>query len=228
MKSNIYCSTLFSLLLVTSTAQAQFVGNSFETGKSLGRKTVELAPSFSHYIISYQGESAVLSNNFGIRAGFGLSKQFDLKFRYERFFFPRDEFSSNPAMHFYSLVPKYSIADKGFSVMLPLSLYSISNNELPDEPGLTYYSISPQFLKTITARNHQTDVTFAVRCDYFIFKQEELDNDFLLGLNIGTGLSSDLRKWAIRPELGLQFKPGEAGIVWNLGIGLQVLLNRRN
>jgi hypothetical protein len=60
--------------------------------------------------------------------------------------------------------------------------------------------------------------------DYIINSGEDVENDFLLGFNVGAGFSNNLNKWAIRPEAGYLFKPGEDIGFWNIGVGIQVIL----
>ena len=47
----------------------------------------------------------------------------------------------------------------------------------------------------------------------------------LLGITMGTGFSSDLTRWAIRPEVGASFIGG--GAFLSYGIGLQLLLHNK-
>ena len=217
-----YCLSIFFLSLA-SFAQAQFVSNSFERASSLGKARGEVTPAFTHYFVTFDGGSGELSNNIGIKAGYGISESFDLKLRYEHFFFPKD-FSSGFSMNYFSLVPKFSVNSSLFAFQLPLSLYHVKNSYGPVTESQNLYSISPQLLKTFGSSN-TTDFTATVKGDYMFTTGDNSDSDFLLGLNLGAGLSSDLRKWAIRPEAGILFKPGENGIIWNVGLGLQFLLS---
>jgi len=45
------------------------------------------------------------------------------------------------------------------------------------------------------------------------------DDDVLYALNIGLGLSTNLEKWAIRPETGFLFNPGEDGHYGHFSMG---------
>ncbi|HQU71054.1 MAG TPA: hypothetical protein PKV71_06630 [Calditrichia bacterium] len=48
------------------------------------------------------------------------------------------------------------------------------------------------------------------------------DLDVLVAFNLGLGISSDLNRWALRPEVGYLFNPGENGhyFHWSLGVSV--------
>jgi hypothetical protein len=52
---------------------------------------------------------------------------------------------------------------------------------------------------------------------YFISIDNEYEGGFI-SLNLGLAIGM-LGEWAIRPETGLMFKPGEKGSFWNYGLG---------
>ena len=84
------------------------------------------------------------------------------------------------------------------------------------------YSIAPHLIRTYTSKSNTVDFSPSVNLEYIINSQDgETDSHFLMGANIGAGFSSDLRKWAIRPEIGYLFEPAESGHIWNFGVGLQ-------
>lgn len=48
------------------------------------------------------------------------------------------------------------------------------------------------------------------------------DSDALVAFNVGPRISSDLDRWAIQPELGLLFNPGDDGYFLQFGVGVTV------
>jgi hypothetical protein len=45
------------------------------------------------------------------------------------------------------------------------------------------------------------------------------DPELFLGFTLGAGISSDLDRWAIRPEIGAVINPGEGGTTWGWTLG---------
>lgn len=75
---------------------------------------------------------------------------------------------------------------------------------------------------TLTSRNNKVDFTGDTKAD-FIFG--EVSNTFFGGL-FGAGFSSDLDKWALRPEIGISFAD-DMQTFMNYGLGLQIVLPTR-
>ena len=68
------------------------------------------------------------------------------------------------------------------------------------------------------------ETTLASKMDFYF----EEDAESTLGFNFGFGLSKDLNKWAIRPEAGYLFNPGEEGGYWSFGIGFNYYILGKN
>jgi len=173
------------------------VGTHYESAKSLKKNQLEVTGSFTHYEAADDEESNLLSNyNFGFRAGYGISDQFDIKVRYEILTPIDDEVRDliNP-VHFGSIEPKFSFANNKFAVKLPLNIYSsdFSDGSNP------VYSMSPTFMGTADLKQNKIETTFSATYHYFFY------NDLIpiMAFNFGLGFSSNLEKWAIRPELGV-------------------------
>lgn len=52
------------------------------------------------------------------------------------------------------------------------------------------------------------------------------EEDFYMAFNLGLGLSADFNRWAIRPEYGMLFNPGEEGHFGQFSIGFMYKLNK--
>jgi hypothetical protein len=196
------------------------VNTSFERAATLGKGNVEAGGSFSHYTGIADGESESLHNNVGARIGFGVSDKMDLKIRYERI---------GDYYDYLSVVPKFSLSPKKTALLLPLSMYSASQS------GKTY-SIAPQFINTFTSKKNTADFSLSLKGD-LLFSPATTDiygnkiqssTDFLVGFNAGAGISSNLDKWAIRPEIGYLFKPGDPGGALSFGVGFQFVIPHKN
>lgn len=188
------------------------INTSFESARMLGKGNAEAMGHYSHYIIADEGESEAYNNNFGLRLGYGISDKFDLKMRYIRLV-PEVEGSSG--VNYIDLAPKYAFLPGKLAGTLPVGLYFAE--------GESQWVFSPKLLFTYPA-NNMFEATLAAKAD--IFPDDE--SEVYLGFNLGFGISSNLDRWAIRPEVGLMVDPGESGRAWVLGIGFNAVLPARN
>lgn len=209
-----------ALVCISSCVSVAPVNNHFEKAGTLQKGNVELSGHFTSYSARVEGESEAANDNVGFRFGYGISDKFDLKLRYERLIpaISSDEFKG---ANYLSVVPKFSLKKNKIAFLLPLSYYFY---KITDEEGVTakehVYSVAPHFLFTHTNKSNQIDLTGGVKGD-FVFNG---GSDFLLGASVGAGFSKDLSKWAIRPEIGFQFFPGDEGSYMNYGLGFQWII----
>lgn len=201
------------------------VNAGYEKAGTLGKGNVELSGNYTHYIVSSEGESEAINNNYGFKAGYGLSDKFDVKLRYEKLMPVDQEEGSKFRANYVSVIPKISLTDRKLSFLMPISRYNLKDED-PDGTKVKdhSYSIAPQLIRTFTSKTNQADFSIGLKGDYIIHSGEDAENDFLLGFNLGAGFSSNLDKWAIRPEVGYLFKPGDGIGFWNMGVGVQFML----
>ncbi len=202
---------LFLLPALVLAACVTPINTGFESARMLNKGGLEILGHYSHYSIADAGETNAANNNFGLRLGYGLSDQFDLKVRYERLV-PVEE--GGGGVNYVDLAPKVQIMKNWIAGTLPIGLYFAE--------GDTRYVISPRMLFTFPANNN-FDATLAAKAD--IFPQDE--SNVYLGFQLGVGISSNLQRWALRPELGLMIDPGESGQLWSWGIGLTTTIPTR-
>lgn len=206
------------------------VNNQYEKARTLKKGNVELAGSFSGYSITGGGGSENTNTNFGFRAGYGITDKFDLKIRYERLL-PDDGYGSKDifdegnitGVNYYSIVPKFSLIADKLSLLIPLSHYSFKKELDGKKTNGTLNSIAPQIIYTITGEKNKSDFSFGLKADGFF--GDGGGGGVLLGITMGTGFSSDLTRWAIRPEVGASFIGG--GAFLSYGVGLQLLLHNK-
>jgi hypothetical protein len=201
------------------------VNAGYEKAGTLGKGNVELSGNYTHYIVSSEGESDAINNNYGFKAGYGLSDKFDLKLRYEKLMPVEQEPDSKFKVNYMSIIPKVSLVDKKLSLLVPISRYNFKDEDQDGKPIKDHsYSIAPQIIRTFTSKTNQADFSIGLKGDYIINSGEDAENDFLLGFSAGAGFSNNLDKWAIRPEVGYLFKPGDGIGFWNIGVGVQFIL----
>ncbi len=191
--------------------------NSFMEGaRTLGEGKVELTGSYARYSVTDDGETEDANQNLGLRLGVGLSERFDLKLRYVRLF---SSFEDSPDVNYLALAPKLSLIEKRLALSAPTGLYFASDD---GESESTFF-ISPRIIFSIVSPNDQTELSISSKVDFYF----EEDAKPYIGFNLGGGFSSDLDRWAIRPEVGymISTERGSSGAVLTFGVGLTKTLN---
>jgi hypothetical protein len=187
------------------------VNTSMESARMLGTGNVEVTGSFSSYSLSSDGESVGINDNIGLRVGYGLSDKVDLKLRYIRLMTSGNS-ADNPDVNYLALIPKVSITDNRFAAVMPIGLYFAT---VDGESSDTWF-VSPRLIYTYPLPNDKVEFSVSSKADFYF----EEDTDPTIGFTLGAGFSSDLSKWAIRPEFGLLFFTGDSeGTSLNFGIG---------
>ena len=231
LSQSVYIICLFSFFFF-SCAFAP-VNNQYEKAATLKQGNIELAGSFTSYSAGGVGGTESTNNNLGFRAGYGISDKVDLKFRYERLS-PRDglvgedvfDEGNIAGVNYFSIIPKIALVPEKLSLLVPMSHYSFKEEIDGKESSGTMNSIAPQIIYTLTGAKNKSDFSFGLKADCL------LNNDggggVLLGTTLGAGLSSDLSKWAIRPEVGAMFIGGGAYLSYGIGIQFIVSKNKKS
>ena len=226
MRKATFIITLLTVvyLSLSSCVSIAPVHSSFEKAGTLGKGNVELSGSFSRYIVGANGESEPINKNLGFRAGYGISDKVDIKLRYENLMLnekiPDVDFKAS----YFSVIPKINFIPGRLSLFVPLSMYRFKTVESGNTYKSSSYSIAPHLISTFTSKSNTADISPSLNVEYLFDTEKGSEGSFLMGFNLGAGFSSDLRKWAVRPEVGYLFKPGEQGHIWNYGIALQFVL----
>jgi len=188
------------------------VSSNYESARSLKKNNIEATGNFTSYTAISDGETESNNRNFGFRLGYGITDNFDAKLSYERCIPVWGEEEDNlGAVNFFSLSPKYTFIENTFAVKFPLNLYSYNDGDESE----SYFAINPTIIGTLPVNEK---FEFGLSAAYQVF----FDEDFLdfLSFGLGFGFSSNLDRWALRPEVGYQFPPDESDIgYFNFGLG---------
>ena len=239
--SQVLSNSLVSLLLFSSIAAALFiclwafsgcvsvapVNSSFESAKTLGKGNVELAGNYSSYSVrgtNYEGEkeSYKTNNNFGFRLGFGVGEKVDLKFRYERLV-PADKESREEVkgVNYFAFTPKFAIYKKYIAGFTDAGMYTYRAND--GSYSDVVWFVSPRMAFTYPSGKY-FDLTISPKLDFYLGDGVSVN----WGVNLGCGLSFNLDKWAIRPEIGIMKSFDDKTFSYVTGgIALIVKLNKK-
>jgi hypothetical protein len=192
------------------------INSTFEGARTLKEGQVELGGNISTYSISEDKESTTVNQNFGFRTGIGITDRFTIRGRYERLMlsYP-DEETGIDAVNYFDIGIKYAFAPEVFSGALTLSRYWAN--------GESFEFIGPKLIVSAPI-NNKIEPTFALKGDFCLKKDSEIN---LIGINIGVGFSSDLDKWAIRPEFGFMKQFNNTGSYMTWGVGFNYNIDTR-
>jgi hypothetical protein len=176
------------------------VNSSYESARTLNKGQVELTGNYSSYTLRTEDEyedkgTEKVNKNYGFRIGYGITPRFDLKLRYERLIPAlREDEEQLDGANYFALTPRYAILNNHLTAALDIGFYSYYLKE--DRQSDAMFFITPRIILTYPSKKY-FDLTLNAKMDVLP------SWGTYWGLNLGCGISSDLTKWALRPEIGL-------------------------
>jgi hypothetical protein len=158
------------------------------------------------------GTSGPIQSHGGLQVAYGLSDKVDLRARYE-------VVGADGWGRGYSVIglgAKFGIIEDKLAFYLPLG------RAIGDGTTNTW-SLQPTALMTLPIIQEKIEVTLAPK--YIASFCQGCAN--YGAANLGFSLSSDVTKWAIRPEYGLLFNPESDGVIGQFSIGFTAILGAK-
>ncbi|MFT5998426.1 MAG: hypothetical protein ACI81P_000879 [Neolewinella sp.] len=171
------------------------INSTFESAKLLDKGGIEVQGSYSKYYgASFDDEDSNTNNNVGFAVGYGVSDKFNVKLRYERINVTSSEGlfdieTDAYGLNYFELSNKFSLKQDKIAVSIPLGVYIYE--------GEAAYSLDPRLF--FTFGKSQTFEFNVVPKMHLVFGDEF---EATPGINLGFGISKNLKEWAIRPEIG--------------------------
>ena len=184
------------------------VFSELQSARTVGKNRVEFTPSYSSVSFAADGEREKMQKHVGIQVAYGISDKIDIRVRYERAWEEGGDIKED-GISIGAIGPKFNLLEDRVAFYIPIGR---AFGEYTEET----WQIHPTFLFTIPAVPDKIDITFAPK--YLISFCEGCEN--LLAINLGLSFSDDLNRWAIRPEYGMLFNPGEEGHFSQFSIGV--------
>lgn len=188
------------------------VFSDLQSARLVGKKNVELTPSYSTVGFNEDGESEGIQNHIGAQMAVGLSDKVDLRVRFEHVWLKNDDEGYDEQI--LGLGPKISLVKDRVAAYLPVGA------ALSD---FSTFQFHPTILFTVPVVSNQID--FNPSAKYLISFCEDCDN--FLALNLGMALSNDLNKWAFRTEYGFLFTPDESGSYRQFSFGFSYTFHKK-
>lgn len=182
------------------------VFSDFQSAKLAGPGRVEITPSASTVSVSGEDEGHV-QDEYGVQVGTGVLDRLDLRARYVRV----------EGINGVGFGPKIGLVKDRLALAVPVG-FAFGEDV---ETGKTW-TVHPTLLLTqpVVPR---LEVNASVKGLIPLSKD---GGDTLVAVNLGLALG-DLERWAIRPEIGFLFNPGESGHFIHLGLGFTVFAGKR-
>jgi hypothetical protein len=138
----------------------------------------------------------------------------DLKLRYERLLpvLQEDKDELN-GLNYFAITPRYGFIRNKLTGGMDVGVYTYTYKE--DGSSDQSFLLSPKFIYTCPV-NEKFDLSLFTKLDIFLS-----DGFTLWGLTANCGISSDLSKWALRPEIGMMLDISDSSnIYFTWGAGL--------
>src|SRR5262245_54947668 len=184
-----------------------------QSARVLPRGEMELTPSFSYVSFSNEGETEHIQDQFGARFGYGLAEQVDFHATFERISFDRDV-ADDLNLNLIAFGAKIGLVPDRVAFYVPIG-FAFGE---PVEDVFQTLTVAPTLLATWRA-SQQFELTPSVKAIYPFGAD---DPELFLGVHLGAGISYDLERWALRPEVGLVKNPGNEGTTWGFTLGVSI------
>ena len=217
-------NTLLKLLACLCTPflfSCHTVNLAYDNAAVLEKDEVKITGNYSKY---------TLHANYGLSLAYGMSDKWTMDVRYERFnsvfsdiirelqleleqndWEVEGNLTNYINLHYLRLGNKISIKKDKIAFSIPAEVYFNKLGYLP--------SVSPQFLMTLRKKDFLECTLIPKVNMLFTIQEGDFYGAFFPSISLGLGLSNNLDKWAIRPEIGYQIDPLFGGTFsWGIGI----------
>lgn len=208
-----YRSLLFSLFFLLPACAPTF--SELQSARLAGKGRVEVTPSYTSTTISNEGESEKVQDHMGVQLATGVSDNVDLRFRYE---YISVDGEGTDAIHVVGVGPKFGFGGGKAAFYIPVGTALADGVEAGEA-----LQVHPTLLYT-----HPFSSKFELTGSGKALLMKDRDIDDLVAFNLGAGISSDLSKWAVRPEAGVLINPGEDGRFWHFSVGFTYYAGRKD
>lgn len=175
----------------------------FESARTLDKGAIEIQGNYSKYYFREHEDSDYINinNNFGFKIGYGVSENYTIKLKYERMRlvhgYDNDVvFLGNlNNLNIIEVENKFKFKHANIAAGLPVSYYFL------DKAGglrFGFIMFDPRIYFTLFSSTNIFELNIIPKAHISI------NSGFFFwpAFSTGLGLSSNLKKWALRPEIG--------------------------
>jgi len=200
--SGYYSMTILAFCIVLQSCAPIF--SELQSARMVGEDQFEITPSFSQTSYTEDGASEFWQLGVGVQAAYGLHEKVDIRMRAEHIFLDLPLYGVTAL----AFGPKFSLIEDRLAFYLPVATAFGEYYE-------GTWEIHPSLICTVPAVADKLDINFSTK--YLVMFCEDCLDPF--AVNLGLAISTDLNKWAIRPEYGILKYPGETYSFGQFSIG---------
>lgn len=222
MKTLFYTTIFLSVVLLSGCFAP--VTQTYDSARMVKKNKMEVKANYSFYDDvayegNYDGEDIVKNTNFGIAVVYGLEDKTNLGFRYEYINNQTTEIEGDinsqwlgdlidsyrySDIHFFEFNSKFSLKEGRIAFSAPVGLYNFA------DVGGTIFEFKPRFHFTFPNKKNTFEFSIVPQGKFFLSGGTIVP--LIPSLSFGMGFSSDLDKWAIRPEISYDYYTTAVGI----------------
>jgi len=199
------------------------VTQTYDSARMVKEGEVEIKANYSFYenpTYNDLSDDFIKNRNFGISAVYGTDNKTNLGLRYEYIDnqrVPIDSVNVNSSfiqriidlykesdIHFVEFDSKFSLKQDKIAFSAPIAMYRFQKG------GGTLFELRPRFYFTFANKRNTFDLSIIPQGKFLIGGGSI--GPLIPSLGLGMGFSSDLDKWAIRPEISYDY--------WTFAIGV--------
>lgn len=173
--------------------------------------TIELTPSYSSVAASGDGESGLLQREYTLQLGAGTGERSDWRFR-----FTRIDFGEGEGLNVVGLGPKFAVQPDRVAVAIPVGFAIGQGLDITET-----IQIHPTLFVTLPAAEAM-EINLSGKVLVPIRHASTLG----VAANLGAAIGPDIRRWAIRPEVGIMTFTDRGGYVRHASIGVSMNAGR--
>ena len=190
------------------------LSSDMQSARLVGKKRIEITPGYS--TVQFAEEKKQVDEKqsqetsgklIGLQVAYGLSEKIDLRLRVEHFQF-RD-FTANV----FSIGPKVRLVKDRVALYLPVWFVDFKPAQF-----------QPTLLLTFPVLKNKIEFNPSVKSIVSVGGYDP-NSGFMVALNAGLGISTDLSKWALRPEYSLVQDVSKKSLYRSFSIGLSLNLS---
>jgi len=199
--------TLLTAMALISAAACAPPFSELQSARLVGVGHREVTAGYNTVNAGYAGQSAHVQNEVSAQAAFGVAANTDIRARYDHIA------TADGSFHALSAGPKFGLVKDAVSLYLPVGIGWGGGVQ-----SARTLVLNPTLLATRRFDQH-AEVTGSMKYYWWMHNTNEPK---LFAWNLGLGLSSDLDRWALRPEVGLLRDVKDSGHNAQFSLGLTI------
>jgi hypothetical protein len=187
------------------------VNLTYDSAKTLNKGQIEIQGMYSSYNVTNDTlKTALINRNYGGSIGYGITDKYTMKIRYEYidptitfqkiFGDISEDFTGMNSMSYFEVTNKLMFIKNNLTLSLPVGAY-FYNSKVIDvkNGGMGWFTFDPRLYVTFFRQTNIFDLSLVPKLHVLVGTFGAV---VIPGISLGMGLSSNLDKWSIRPEIG--------------------------